>query len=390
MALYVSVVAVAIAVLIHQLRPEVPNLDFGSLVEALPLVVYVDALDDVSSALYMSPQVEDLLGYPVEQWLEERDLFARILHPHDRERVLRQVRESNAARELFRAEYRLLAKDGRVVWVEDQAVAVGRKEGYAIGYLIDITRRKEAEAARLALVAERASLAAELAREKERGDLLATASHELRTPLATVYGGAQTLLNRSLDEDARERLLCVMVDEADRLRTVIDSILMASSLDAGAFEIAIEPTDIRAVVEDVVASARERLPQHMEIVVDATAWPRACADAPRLRQVLDNLLDNAIKFSGDGKAVRVFVRGVSAGVEITVADDGIGISDAERERLFERFYRARTALEQQIRGTGLGLFIARELVDRMNGQISVESVEGSGSSFTVTLAHVAA
>ena len=210
--------------------------------------------------------------------------------------MLRQIHETNERLELFHAEYRLLAKDGRVV-VEDQAVAVGRAKDFAIGYLIDITERKEAEAEQAALVEERARLAGELAREKERADLLATASHKLRTPLATVYGGAQTLLSRSLNDKQRDDLL--------RLRAVIDAIPLAGGLDAGQFDLVLEPTEIRPLGEEAVASACERLPQEMELVLEAPGAPVAWADEERLRQVLDSLLENAIKFSGDARVVRV-------------------------------------------------------------------------------------
>ncbi|HJS69544.1 MAG TPA: PAS domain-containing protein, partial [Gaiellaceae bacterium] len=269
-----------------------PAVDFRRLVEALPLVVYVDALDDVSSALYMSPQAEELLGYPAGQWLEEPDLFARLLHPDDREWVLRAIQRSNVAHELFHAEYRLLARDGRVVWVEDQSVAFGGEETFAVGYLIDVTRRKQAEAEQALLARERAELAAELEREQDRSMLLATASHELRTPLASVYGGAQTLLHRnSLAAEERERLLRVMVAEAERLRAVVDSILTASSLEAGVFALALEPTSVGEIVEEAVLRARERAPRDASIAFEPGAAPLASADPERLRQVLDNLLD---------------------------------------------------------------------------------------------------
>ncbi|HEX5469034.1 MAG TPA: ATP-binding protein [Gaiellaceae bacterium] len=363
-----------------------PAIDFRRLLEALPLVVYVDALDDVSSALYMSPQAEEMLGYPVEQWVEEPDLFARILHPDDREWVLRAIQRSNDAHELFHAEYRLLARDGSVVWVQDQSVAFGGEETFAVGYLVDITRRKQSEADQALLARERAELAAELEREKDRSVLLATASHELRTPLASVYGGAQTLLHRSsLGAAERERLLHVMVAEAERLRAVVDSILTASSLEAGAFELALEATSAAVIVEEAVQRARERARREARIAFEHVEAPLARADPERLRQVLDNLLDNALKFSPEVAEILVSVTSSEGRVQIAVSDRGIGIAPEESERVFERFYRASEAKERQPSGTGLGLYVVRELVERMGGEVRLEPNPGGGARFSFSL-----
>lgn len=122
---------------------------YRTLVEQLPLTVYIDALDDQSSAIYMSPQIEALLGYTVDEWLSERNLFVELLHPDDRERILAEVARTNRSGELFRAEYRLIARDGREVWIEDEGVTVEDELGnrlYSQGYMLDITARKHAEA----------------------------------------------------------------------------------------------------------------------------------------------------------------------------------------------------------------------------------------------------
>jgi PAS domain S-box-containing protein len=124
------------------------ELRYRTLIEQLPLVTYVDALDDRSSNIYTSPQLEPILGYSVEEWQEDEDLFVRILHPDDRERVLAQIRETNASGERFQCEYRLIAKDGRVIWFRDESVVVRDESGtplYSQGYLLDITDRKTAE-----------------------------------------------------------------------------------------------------------------------------------------------------------------------------------------------------------------------------------------------------
>ena len=120
---------------------------YQQLVEQLPLVLYVDDVTDRAANIYTSPQVEALLGYTVEEWVSDPDLFAKLLHPDDRERVLAEVRRTNASGERFVSEYRLLAKDGRIVWIRDESTmhAEGGRPVHTQGYMLDITRRREAE-----------------------------------------------------------------------------------------------------------------------------------------------------------------------------------------------------------------------------------------------------
>jgi PAS domain S-box-containing protein len=130
---------------------------YRSLVEQLPLVTYIDALDSASSNIYTSPQIEELLGYSTAEWAEDRELFLKILHPEDRERVLAEHAWTHATGEPLRTEYRLIARNGRVVWLQDEALVVHDEDGTPLflqGYLLAITERKEAEQA----LAERENL----------------------------------------------------------------------------------------------------------------------------------------------------------------------------------------------------------------------------------------
>jgi PAS domain S-box-containing protein len=468
--------------------------DYRLLVERLPLVVYVDALDDVSSALYMSPHVEELLGYSVAEWISERDLFVRLLHPDDRERVIAEIARSNETDELFHSEYRLVARDGRVVWFEDRAVAVASeqaKAGYALGYMLDITDRRRAEAERRALLeelereahaaavlshvgdgvfqvdaagrirlwnpaAERITgmpaeealgrrvedvlagweqvadgidvapapgaasrreavplgvvgrerwlsisgvdfgegtvyafrdLSEERSLEAARRDFLATASHELRTPLASVYGAAQTLLHHAVDEDRHARLLGMIASESERLRGIIDELLLASRVDAGALSIRVAPCDGVALAAEIVDVVRERRGARDVTFASESDVPPVTAEADLLRRVLLNLVDNALKY-GVG-AVHVAVSEADGVVTFTVRDEGPGIPSSEHERIFEKFYRLDPEQRAGVGGTGLGLYICRELVTRMGGRIWLTSREGGYSAFHVELPRAA-
>jgi signal transduction histidine kinase len=152
----------------------------------------------------------------------------------------------------------------------------------------------------------------------------------------------------------------------------------------GDLRLASAPIDVGALVNDAVEALRPRLPQGFEVTVEVDGAV-VVGDADRIRQVLVNLLDNAVKYSPDGGAVHVTAMREGRSVRIAVTDEGIGIERAEQGRVFERFYRSDPNLEQSPSGTGLGLYIARELVERMGGRIDVDSEPGGGSTFSFVL-----
>jgi PAS domain S-box-containing protein len=223
--------------------------------------------------------------------------------------------------------------------------------------------------------------------ERLKTEFVSTISHELRTPLAAIYGAALTLLrNEPALEPQREGLLDVIAVEADRLARIVNDILWASRLESGTLHVAVESCDAKQLVSTVIDAARAHLPPKIDLRVDvARRLPPVAADPDKVRQVLTNLVDNAIKYSPDGGTVRVNVRANGSRVVFTVRDDGLGIPLAEQDRIFDKFYRLDPELTRGIGGTGLGLYITRELVRRMGGQVDVESAEGAGSTFTVEL-----
>ena len=224
--------------------------------------------------------------------------------------------------------------------------------------------------------------------EQMRSDFVATVSHELRTPLAAIYGAALTIRRAELKLDAttRDHLLEVIADESDRLATIVEDLLLASHLDSGRLQLAIEPCDPRALAEAVLEAADTHVPANVQLVLDAAReLPAVRADSNQLRQVLGNLVDNAVKYSPEGGEVRVRIEGDGRSVRFSVTDDGLGIPSGEQRRIFEKFYRLDPNMTRGIGGTGLGLYISRELVRRLDGRIWVESREGEGSTFHVEL-----
>jgi PAS domain S-box-containing protein len=235
-------------------------------------------------------------------------------------------------------------------------------------------------------------LTEERALEQMRADFVATVSHELRTPLAAIYGAAVTLRRKdlALGDEMRSKLLEVVADESDRLANIVNDVLLASHLDSGRLSLKIETVDAAKVTESVLEATRTHLPENVTLEVKAPKrLPAVAADEQQLRQVLLNLVENAIKYSPDGGRVLVELARSERSVRWIVSDEGLGIPASERRRVFEKFYRLDPDMTRGIGGTGLGLYISRELVRRLNGRIWVEGNNGRGSRFHVELPAVA-
>jgi signal transduction histidine kinase/GAF domain-containing protein len=231
-------------------------------------------------------------------------------------------------------------------------------------------------------------LTAERALEDLRSDFVSTVSHELRTPLAAIYGAALTLQrpDLTLDDAQRGNLLDVIATESERLARTVNDILWASRLDTERVQLEVGVHDPRDLTRAVVNAARVHLPPAVELSFSCNSGlPPIVGDPDKVRQVLTNLVDNAIKYSPDGGAVDVTISHVANSVRFSVADEGLGIPSSEQRRIFDKFYRVDPNLSRGVGGTGLGLYICRELVRRMNGTIWVESREGEGSLFSFEL-----
>jgi PAS domain S-box-containing protein len=230
----------------------------------------------------------------------------------------------------------------------------------------------------------------ERALDELKGEFVATISHELRTPLAAIYGSAQTLQRRDLqlDDGMRLRLLDVITTESERLTRIAGDILLANTLDSGRLRLETGRVDLGDLAKEVVEEMRSAFAERQDITIrlsPVNGGTQVSADPDKLRQVLINLVDNAVKYSPDGGNVEVEVEPRDSGIRVVVRDQGIGIPGKEQQRIFGKFYRVDPQLSRGVGGTGLGLYICRELVRRMQGRISVESREGAGSTFCVDL-----
>jgi PAS domain S-box-containing protein len=230
-------------------------------------------------------------------------------------------------------------------------------------------------------------LTAERQFEQGKDDFIATVSHELRTPMTAVLGAANTLLRSDVEisEGMKRQLLEMIASQATRLAEVTESVLLAGRLDRGEVRIETEHVDVDALAGEIVDILEPNLPDAITVVRRLEGGAEALGDPNRLQQVLINLLDNAAKYSPDGGIVTVTTSHVGDRVRIEVADQGAGIAPADQRRVFERFFRGDPTHRIVPGGTGLGLYISRELVERMGGTIRVASEPGAGSTFTVEL-----
>ncbi|MGZ4333248.1 MAG: GAF domain-containing protein [Gaiellaceae bacterium] len=225
-------------------------------------------------------------------------------------------------------------------------------------------------------------ISAEHAVEQMKSDFVSTVSVELRTPLTSIYGFAQTLLREDVEfSDAERRtFLDFIARESERLTTIVDALLNVARLDTGDLAVSLEPTNVAAIVHDVVEVAAGSANGHRFVAQVASDECVAQADPEKLRQVLEQLVSNAVKYSPGGGTVTVSALRRADIVEVAVLDEGVGIPASERDRIFSKFYKAGSG-----QGTGLGLFIARGLVREMGGHLWVESEEGEGSRFAFEL-----
>jgi PAS domain S-box-containing protein len=473
-----------------------------SLIEQVPVTVYIDRLDDVSSNVFMSPQLEEVLGYSSEEWASDLELFVKVVHPDDRERVLAEHRRTRETGDLFSMEYRMVARDGSVRWFLDEARVIRDESGVPVfhhGFLLDITERKELEEALrrqkeyyeslLALsptaivtvdaddivtswnpAAEKlfgytrdeaigrhiddlvadshevrgeamevnrqvaagrdfrlstrrtrkdgalvdvdirvapiyvaneqvaagalyhdisellaARRAAEAATEAKSA-FLATMSHEIRTPMNAVIGMTELLLGTDLSGEQRE-LAEIIRTSGDSLLTIIDDVLDFSKIEAGKLELELRPFVLRDCLEsalDIVAAGAAAKGLEIACLVDPEVPDAVVGDAARLRQILVNLLVNAVKFTGEGEVV-LRAQGEAPELRFSVTDTGIGIPPDAMGSLFDSFRQVDASTTRRYGGTGLGLAISKRLCELMDGDVSVESELGKGSTFRFTV-----
>jgi len=365
---------------------------YRTLVERLPLIIYVDLLDRRSTNLYTSPQSQQILGYTPEDWLADPDLFVRILHPDDRERVLAEMEEIRAERHDLITEYRLIAKNGSVVWIRDGGTVIPDDRGnptYIQGYLMDITKEKEAEEHRARLEEQ----LRQSAKMEAVGRLAGGIAHDFNNLLTAIQGYSELALSRFNPDDQQRQDIEEIRRAADRAASLTRQLLAFGRRQM------LQPKvlALNHVVADMESMLQRLIGEDVELITKLDSdLGTVRADPGQIEQVLLNLAVNARDAMPEGGRllVETWNASIAAGttrervtilpgayVVLAVTDTGHGMTDDVRERIFEPFFSTKEAG----RGTGLGLATVYGIVKQSGGYIWVESQPGQGTSFRIYL-----
>jgi PAS domain S-box-containing protein len=341
---------------------------------------------------FVSDRVRTMLGYEPDEWTRTPNFWLNIVHPDDRVRAAAEARAIFESAADGRSEFRWLRKDGRVIWVEAHSSVIVDDAGRPVGMrgvTLDVSSRKALERERATLL-ERAEIARADAVNANRlkDDFLATLSHELRTPLNAILGYAR-MLRLGIVEPARQASAFEVVERnATALTQMVGDVLDVSSIIGGKIRLNVGTVDLPAIVEEAVATVRTAA-DAKGVRLQVTANPHAgpvSGDPDRLQQIVWNLLSNAVRFTPRGGRVQVRVERVDSHAEIVVSDTGGGIHPDFLPHVFERFRQADSRFSREYGGLGLGLAIARDLVELHGGTIQAFSDgEGTGATFRVEL-----
>ena len=352
------------------------------LLSSSPGVIYSCKIYGDHSITFMSENVVSMLGYEVEEFMENPNFWASHVHPED----LHQVFAATAKlieQAQHSQEYRFLHKDGTYRWMYDQVKLVQDDAGNPleiVGYWLDITERKQLEE----------ELKAALHKEKELNELksrfVAMTSHEFRTPLSTILSSSELLEHYRHKWTEEKQLLHMhrIQTAVKHMTEMLNNVLVIGKAEAGKLDFIPVPFDLvkycHYLVEELQLNVNN---QHAISFIRQDDSMPCCMDEKLLEHILSNLLSNAIKYSPTGSTVRFSLTLKDGLAVFTIQDQGIGIPPEDLPHLFESFHRATNV--GNIQGTGLGLAIVKKCVDTHNGEIAVKSEVGVGTIFSVTL-----
>ena len=314
------------------------------------------------------------------------ELFFSLVHPDDVEDLRSAWQAAIEGKITYDVEFRIIRPDGQARWLKGMGEVVRNQDGQVIRmYGVNWDSTKERDQA----IALRQSEQRAQAANASKSEFLANMSHEIRTPMTAILGYCELLREMIDGDEAREHLQTIRRN-GDYLLDIINDILDLSKIEAGKFEVQCERFDPSRVIEDVRSIMEVRASEKglaLEVEYDGKLPQVVESDPKRLKQILINLVGNAIKFTREGRVrIRVWMESQKRRFHFDVIDTGIGMTQEQQDRLFKPFSQGDSSVTRHFGGTGLGLAISKRLAEMLGGQITASSTQGVGSTFTVTLA----
>ncbi|WP_342305322.1 PAS domain S-box protein [Methanolobus sp. ZRKC5] len=330
---------------------------------------------------YFSPNSYNVLGYEDQEFPMSPEIWGKLLHPEDRKNILPEIISSIKEEKTFTFEIRMLSGSGKWRWILAKGATFNGNRGShrAIGTLVDITERKKTEEQMLL-----ARIAAEEANRCKNG-LLTNMNHELRTPLNSVIGYSDVLIDQNIKEldDKQKKYLQIINDAGYKLLNLINNVLDLAQIEAEGMGLKFSAFEPAEYVEEVIRSTKllaTKKKININVNIDESTT-EITADVDKFKEILYNLVENALKFTPEKGTVTVNVKVENEEIEVSVEDTGIGIAEEDRERIFNSFIQVDSSNTKKYGGAGLGLALVKEYLKMQSGNIWVEGESGKGSKF---------